>query len=86
LPRVTPVVEETALPHTSTLIEPLTPRELDALRLLSAGYSNGEIAAELGIAVGTVKFYTSQIYGKLGVRNRVMAVARARELNLVSDK
>ncbi len=42
-----------------------------------------KIAAELVIAIGTVKFYTSQIYGKLGVRNRVTAVARARQLNLI---
>ena len=70
-------------PH-APLLEPLTPRELEVLRLLCVGETNGEIAAKLGIAIGTVKFYTSQIYGKLGVRNRVTAVARARELHLIS--
>ena len=75
---------EPALPEPAeTLVEPLTPRELDVLKLLCVGLTNGEIADELGIATGTVKFYTSQIYGKLGVRNRVTAVARARQLNLV---
>ena len=69
-----------------TLVEPLTPRELEALKLLCQGQTNGEIATELGIAIGTVKFYTSQIYGKLGVRNRVTAVARARQLNLIDNK
>jgi LuxR family maltose regulon positive regulatory protein len=56
---------------------------LEVLKLLCEGQTNGEIAAELVIAIGTVKFYTSQIYGKLGVRNRVTAVARARQLNLI---
>jgi len=66
------------------LVEPLTPRELEVLNLLCAGLTNQEIADELVLAVGTIKFYTSQIYGKLGVRNRITAVARARELNLLS--
>ena len=64
-------------------MEPLTPRELDVLIKLCDGQTNSEIADELGIALGTVKFYTGQIYGKLGVRNRVTAVARARQLNLI---
>jgi LuxR family maltose regulon positive regulatory protein len=53
------------------------------LQLLSDGLSNQEIADRLVIAVGTVKSYTGQIYSKLGVRNRVQAVARARELQLL---
>jgi predicted ATPase/DNA-binding NarL/FixJ family response regulator len=79
---------EPALPPelAETLIEPLTPRELEVLSLLCEGQTNGEIAAELGIALGTVKFYTGQIYGKMGVRNRVTAVARARQLNLITHK
>jgi ATP/maltotriose-dependent transcriptional regulator MalT len=66
------------------LVEPLTPRELEVLALLCDGLTNSEIADELGVAVGTIKFYTGQIYGKLGVRNRVTAVARARQLKLIS--
>jgi len=65
------------------LIEPLSERELQVLRLVAAGKSNPEIAAELVLAVGTVKAHTSSIYGKLGVRSRTQAVARARELKLI---
>jgi len=67
------------------LIEPFTPRELEVFKLLCEGQTNGEIADTLIIATGTVKFYTSQIYRKLGVRNRVTAVSRGRELNLTTD-
>jgi len=65
------------------LIEPLSERELEVLRLLAAGLSNREIAAELFLAVGTVKKHTSNIYGKLNVHKRTQAVARAKELGLV---
>ena len=65
------------------LVEPLTSREMEVLRLLAAGLSNQEIAQELFLAVGTVKKYSSNIYGKLGVRNRTRATARARELELL---
>jgi LuxR family maltose regulon positive regulatory protein len=59
---------------------------LDVLTLLCLGQTNGEIADQLDIAIGTVKFYTGQIYSKLGVRNRVTAVARAHELNLIYNE
>jgi len=65
------------------LIEPLTDREMDVLRLMADGRSNPEIAEELILSVGTVKGYTNKIFGKLAVRNRVEAVTRARELNLL---
>jgi DNA-binding NarL/FixJ family response regulator len=68
------------------LIDPLTPRETDVLNLLCEGRTNQEIADELVLAIGTVKFYTGQIYRKLGVRNRVTAVVRARELNLIDNE
>jgi predicted ATPase/DNA-binding CsgD family transcriptional regulator len=88
LPAAAPAVEvvlaSLAAPA-QPLIEPLTPRELDVLALLCTGRMNKEIAADLGLATGTVKYYTGQIYGKLGVRNRVSAVSRARELHLVRD-
>jgi LuxR family maltose regulon positive regulatory protein len=63
--------------------EPLSERELEVLRLLAAGRSNAEIARELYLAVGTVKAHVHRIYGKLLVRNRTQAVARATELNLL---
>jgi predicted ATPase/DNA-binding CsgD family transcriptional regulator len=62
----------------------LSPRETDVLKLLVAGYSNRDIAKELGFALGTVKWYISQIYGKLGVESRTQAVAKARELKLLN--
>ncbi len=61
----------------------LTPRDQDILRLIAAGLSNQEIAEELVLTVGTVKWYANSIYSKLGVRNRVEAAERARALNLV---
>ena len=66
------------------LVEPLTPREEEVLRLLALGRSNTEIAAELIIAEGTVKAHASNIYRKLGVANRTRAVAHARELGLLA--
>lgn len=65
------------------LIEPLTGRELEILSLIAQGHTNPKIAEELVLAVGTVKWYASQIYGKLGVSNRTEAASRARELGLL---
>ncbi len=67
------------------LIEPLTPREQEVLRLIAAGRSNPEIAAELVIAVTTVKTHVKNIYGKLGVSNRFEAIERSRGLNLTKS-
>ncbi len=64
-------------------VEPLSPRELEVLRLIAAGHSNPEIARALVIAVSTVKSHTSNIFGKLGVTSRTQAIARARDLQLV---
>jgi len=65
------------------LIEPLTDRELEVLHFLGEGFSNQEIAERLTVVVGTVKTHNSNIFGKLGVKNRVQAVKRARELSLL---
>ena len=65
------------------LIEPLTGREMEVLALLAQRLSNQELARELVITVGTVKQHTNSIYGKLGVGDRRMAVARARSLGLL---
>jgi LuxR family maltose regulon positive regulatory protein len=65
------------------LIEPLSERETEVLRLIATGLSNREIAAELVLTVGTVKRHASNIYGKLNVHKRTQAVARARELGLL---
>jgi DNA-binding NarL/FixJ family response regulator len=61
------------------ITDPLTPREVEILRLVAAGMSNREIALGLGIAEGTVKNHTSSILSKLGVRDRTRAVLKALE-------
>jgi len=66
------------------LVEKLSWREMEILELLAAGLSNQDISQKLFISVGTVKWYTSNIYGKLGVRGRTQAVTLARKLNLIS--
>jgi LuxR family maltose regulon positive regulatory protein len=72
-------------PQPVTLVEPLNDRELQILRLLAAGLSDREIAKELYLSINTVKWYNRQIYGKLGVRRRDPAVARALELGILRD-
>jgi LuxR family maltose regulon positive regulatory protein len=66
------------------LIEPLTDRELEVLRLLAAGRRNRDIAAELVVTLETVKKHTSHIFAKLGAANRTEAVAHARRLGLIT--
>jgi LuxR family maltose regulon positive regulatory protein len=65
------------------MVEPLTDREMEVLRLLAAGRSNQRIAHELVVALDTVKKHVSHILGKLGAANRTEAVARARQLGLI---
>jgi len=65
--------------------EPLSDRELDVLSLIAKGLSNKEIGERLYIETRTVKWHTSNIIGKLGVKNRTEAVAKARELGLITE-
>jgi len=64
------------MPQTDTIqpFDPLNERELEILRLIAAGRTNAEIARTLFLTEGTVKWYNTQIFGKLGVRNRVEAI------------
>jgi DNA-binding NarL/FixJ family response regulator len=65
------------------VLEPLTPRETEVMRLVAGGYSNREIGEALGTTEGTVKVQVSSILAKLGVRDRVQAVLRALEARLL---
>jgi len=65
-------------------LDVLSPREADVLRLLATGRSNEEIAGDLVLALSTVKWHVAHIYRKLGVRGRMQAVARARELRMIA--
>lgn len=69
------------IPH--PLIEPLTAREREVLRLIAEGLSNQELAARLHLSPQTVKVHTRNIYSKLGVASRTQAVARGRELGFL---
>ncbi len=65
------------------LLEKLSDREAEILHLLNDGLSNGDIAKKLFISTNTTQWHISHLYGKLGVKSRTQAVARARELKLL---
>ncbi|MGI5837221.1 MAG: LuxR C-terminal-related transcriptional regulator [Chloroflexota bacterium] len=73
-----PRTQNPELSTQNSLVEPLSERELEVLRLIAEGLSNEEIAQRLVVSLPTIKFHTSNIYGKLSVRNRTEAVAKAR--------
>jgi LuxR family maltose regulon positive regulatory protein len=68
------------------LIEPLTERELDVLRMLAGDLDGPSIARRLVVSLNTVRTHTKNIYAKLGVNNRRAAVRRAHQLNLLSQR
>lgn len=70
-------------PPSQPLVEPLSERELEVLTLVAAGLKNKEVAETLFISHNTVLYHTKNIYGKLGVNKRTLAIAKARELNLI---
>ncbi len=71
-------------PHYQELIEDLSSRELEILELFSQGLSNKQIAGKIYLSPGTVKWHASNIYGKLGVKGKLQAVAVARKMKLIS--
>jgi LuxR family maltose regulon positive regulatory protein len=80
LARETTAVDELLFP-----IEPLTAREFEVLRLIADGDSNQRIAEKLVITLSAVKKHTGNIFKKLNVNSRTQAVARARQLGLLSS-
>jgi predicted ATPase/DNA-binding CsgD family transcriptional regulator len=67
------------------LVEELTPREREILTCFAGNLSDRDIADKLVLSLNTVKWYARQIFGKLGVENRRMAVLRAQELGLLAE-
>ena len=91
LPAITAkvITEFSRLPRASNhkqieLAEALSPREMEILRLVATGISNKEIADRLVISEGTVKNHLSSILSKLGVKDRLQAVIKAREIGILS--
>ena len=82
MPEITPLTRHSPY-EDEILIEPLSERELEVLTLIAEGLSNREIADKLFLSVGTVKWYTTHIFSKLGVQSRTQALVRARQLHLL---
>ncbi len=79
-----PATGKPALPAAS-LVEPLSERELEVLGLMAQGLSNPQIAARLYLSPNTLKAHTQNIFSKLDVHNRLQAVNRARDLELLGS-
>ena len=78
-----PAGAEESTPAQQVLIEPLSERELEVLRLLRTELNGPEVASELMVSLSTMRTHTRNIYNKLGVDNRRAAVRRAEELRLL---
>jgi LuxR family maltose regulon positive regulatory protein len=77
--------QDSATPRDVASLDILSEREMEILRLLATGKSNVAIAAELFLALSTVKWYIARLYNKLEVNTRTQAVARAHELKLLKE-
>ena len=71
-------------PAEQELVEPLTKRELEMLQMIADGNSNKEIASDLFVTEGTVKWHLGNIYSKMGVKRRAQAIASGRQLGIIS--
>jgi LuxR family maltose regulon positive regulatory protein len=78
-----PNIIEDRIAKNGDLLDPLSDRELEVLRLLAAALSYREIAEELFVSINTVKAHTKNIYSKMGVHGRMQAAQRAKELHLI---
>lgn len=80
---ISAIKQKPSTPVQSSLVDPLSEREIQVLRLVAAGLSNSEIAKQLILSEGTVKTHVHNIYGKLDAQNRAQAIARARTAGIV---
>lgn len=78
-----PAAGQPAQPGTAELLDPVSERELEVLRLIAAGLSNADIGAALVIAPATVKRHVNSLYSKLGVHSRTQALEKGRRLKLL---
>ncbi|MDF2634727.1 MAG: two component transcriptional regulator, LuxR family [Pelosinus sp.] len=69
--------------NSSGICLPLTVKETEILACLARGYSNGEIAIQLNVTIGTVKSHINNLFGKMGVNSRSKVVAKGMELGLI---
>jgi LuxR family maltose regulon positive regulatory protein len=76
--------EPATTPAEQELVEPLTKRELEMLQMIADGNSNKEIASDLFVTEGTVKWHLGNIYSKMGVKRRAQAIASGRQLGIIS--
>jgi LuxR family maltose regulon positive regulatory protein len=76
-------VERPAFPPTHELVEPLSDREMEVLRLLASTLSIPEIAREMVVSANTVRSHVKSIYGKLDAHGRIEALQRAKRLGLL---
>jgi LuxR family transcriptional regulator, maltose regulon positive regulatory protein len=74
---------DSLLPFSTALLEQLSKREIEILRLIKSGMSNREIAQVLTLEESTIKTHINNLYSKLAVQSRTQAIARAAELNLL---
>jgi len=77
-----PIAREMTV-DTQMLVESLSQREIEVLRLMTEGYKYKEIAERLVVSINTVRHHTRNVYGKLEVNNRIQAIGKAKELNLL---
>lgn len=71
------------VPAQPGMVEPLNSREIEILKLIAEGLSNKEICLRLSLSLGTVKWYTNSLYGKLGASNRAQAIIRGQEIGVL---
>jgi LuxR family maltose regulon positive regulatory protein len=79
----TPATRFSGAKLTEPLIEPLSERELEVLRYLNTNLSTPEIAREMILAPSTIRTHVRNIYAKLGAHNRIEAIQKAKDLDLI---